>query len=117
MVRRRARFLMLVDKEYECDKCGVFSILQEHNQISKKCPKCKSKNFERRISSPAVSKLNDPRTIGSLIDRNNKRNPLSREKAFGVDAEKKLAAKDKFEKINRMSPEQKQKWIETGKGL
>lgn len=108
---------MLVDKEYECDKCGIVTILQQHNQISKKCPQCKSKNFERRISSPALAKLNEPRTIGALIDQNNKKNPLTREKTFGPDMQKKLDAQERFNKINNMSPEQKKKWIETGKGL
>jgi len=105
--------MALVTKEYNCPNCGDIEIFQTHTEISKKCPTCKAK-IERVISRPLVAKDGGPRTIGSQIDLNNKRNPLSREKAFGVGAEKKLEAQSRMKKIQRMTPEQKKKFIETG---
>lgn len=106
---------MLVVKEYLCDNCGNVEFLQSHKEIYKKCPNCKSKNIERTISSPIVAKDAAPRTIGSQIELNNKRNPLSREKTFGVDAEKKLENQSRLKKIANLNPEQMKKFIEDGK--
>lgn len=105
---------MLVIKEYECENCGRFEELQKHSSMFKKCPKCKSKNIERLISKPLVAKDNEPKTVGSMIERNNKRNPLTREKVFGVDAEKKLAEESKMKKLANMTPEQTKRYVEDG---
>lgn len=101
-----------VIKTYRCDNCGDIERFEEHTHISKKCWECKSSNIERIITPPIVSKNASPRTIGSLIERNNRRNPLSREKQFGQITEKKLAKENKLRKISKMTPEQKQKYIE-----
>lgn len=102
-----------VTKTYECPKCGDIEIFQSHKTTSKKCPTCKSK-IERVITAPAVAKDGNPRTFGSMIERNNKRNPLEREKVMGVNADKKLAAESKMRKLAKASPEQIKKYVETG---
>ena len=108
--------MAIVTKEYSCEKCGIISCEQHHEETTEVCWKCGGE-IEQYISAPLVAKLGGPRTVGSLIEQNNKNNPLTREKKFGVGAEKKLAQKEKLAKIARMTPEQKKKYIETGKGL
>lgn len=106
---------MLVIKEYECDNCGIIEDLQAHDKTHKKCWKCGSKKLERLISKPLISKDGGPRTIGSLIDQNNRRNPLSRERAFGPDAEKKIKAQERMKKIQNLdTPEKMNKFIRDG---
>lgn len=109
--------MTIVIKEYECENCGIFECYQQHTSQLKKCPTCKSKNIERLISAPIVAKDAAPRTVGSLIDKNNKKNPLSREKQFGEISEKKLDRGSKIQKIARMTPEQQNTYIRTGKGV
>jgi putative FmdB family regulatory protein len=106
--------MAIVTKEYNCQTCGEFELLQSHNDVLKRCPKCDSMEIERILSAPLVAKDGAPRTIGSQIDLNNKRNPLSREKAFGVGAEKKIKAKERMKKIQNLTPEQTRKFIERG---
>jgi putative FmdB family regulatory protein len=106
--------LAIVEKEYLCENCGEFSEFQQHSEVYKKCPKCKSKNIERLISKPLLSKDNEPRTIGSQIDRNNKRNPLTREKIFGVGAEKKLEKESYYKKIAGLTGEAKERFLKDG---
>lgn len=98
---------MIVTKEYECPKCGPIEIEQVHNRIAHKCPTCKSP-IERLIGLPIISKLGDPRTVGSQIELNNKRNPLTREQRVGgSDMEKKLKYREEVSKWGQMSDEQK----------
>lgn len=106
--------MAFVTKEYLCQTCGEFEILQSHTEQLKRCPTCNSIEIDRIISRPLIAKDGAPRTIGSQIDLNNKRNPLSREKAFGPDAKKKLEARERMEKIQKMTVEQKQRFIERG---
>lgn len=80
--------------------------------MARKCWECGSKQIERIITPPIVSKDGAPRTVGSYVARQNKRNPLTREKRFGEITEKKLSAEMRLRKISKMTPEQKQKYIE-----
>lgn len=106
--------MALVTKEYRCETCGEFELLQSHTDVLNRCPVCNSIELERVLSAPVVAKDGAPRTIGSQIELNNKRNPLSREKAFGPDADKKLKARERMKKIQNMTPEQTKKFIEKG---
>lgn len=103
-----------VFKEYSCPKCGHIEIYQHHSKQSKKCPECSSP-IERLISKPIVAKDGGPRTVGSQIELNNKRNPLTREKVFGVGAEKKIKEQERLKKIAKLdSPEKVKKFVEDG---
>lgn len=104
--------MTIVIKEYLCPNCGEIERSQEHDQISRKCWICKSPEIERRISVPIFSKNMEPRTVGTFAEKNGRKNPLTREKQFGQITEKKLSAETRLRKISRMTPEQKQKYIE-----
>lgn len=102
-----------VYKTYRCVNCGEFEILQSHKDILEVCPKCDC-YVDRLLSKPIVAKDSAPRTVGSLIELNNKRNPLTREKKFGVDAEKKMKEKERLNKISKLSGDGLKKFIEKG---
>jgi putative FmdB family regulatory protein len=105
-----------VIKEYECESCGNFEIWQDSSEMLEKCPECGG-DVERLISLPLISKLDEPRTIGTQIERNNKRNPLTREKMLGSEADfqRKAEQRAKNRKINSMTDQQKNEYIKTGK--
>lgn len=103
-----------VIKEYGCNFCGEkFEVFQHHTKVTKRCKNC-GKKVEQIISAPIISKLAEPRTVGSLIELNNKKNPLTREKIFGVDAEKKAKARDRMKKIQKLSGDGLKNFIEKG---
>lgn len=102
-----------VIKEYDCPKCGVIEIVQEHTKTSKKCPTCKCK-IERLISRPLIAKDKAPRTVGTLLEQNNKKNKLEREKTMGNVTEKKLERESFYRKLANASPEMKKRYIEKG---
>lgn len=102
-----------VIKNYECPKCGDIEITQSHKTISKKCPTCKSE-IERVLTAPLVAKDSEPRTVGGLIDKNNKKNKRGREKAMGDVTEKKLEKESHMRKLANASPQQVRRYVETG---
>ena len=107
-----------VIKEYECEICGPFEVEIRHDRQCRKCPKCKSTKIERLISRPVISKTAGPRTVGSLIEQNNRKNPLTREKIMGQSESehtKKSEQASKMRKLANMTPEQTEKYIHTGK--
>lgn len=105
--------MAIVVKTYDCPKCGAIEITQKHTEQSKKCPTCKSE-IERTLSAPLVAKDAEPRTIGSLMEQNNKRNKYEREKVMGENTEKKLAKQTHVRKLANATPEQKKRYIERG---
>lgn len=105
---------MLVEKEYRCENCGDFTEIQKHTETYERCPRCESREIDRLISLPIMSKDNSPRTLGAQIDLNNKRNPLSREKALNGQTEKKTKYQEKISKISRLDNEQKKRYVEKG---
>lgn len=102
-----------VYKTYRCINCGEFEILQYHKDILEVCPTCDC-YVDRLLSKPIIAKDSAPRTVGSLIELNNKRNPLTREKQFGVDAEKKMKQKERLDKISKLSGDGLKNFIERG---
>ena len=102
-----------VVKTYECPKCGDIEILQLHTEESKKCPTCKSE-IERVLTAPMLAKDSAPRTIGTLMEKNNKRNKYSREKSMGEATEAKLSKESHMRKLANASPAQTKRYIETG---
>jgi len=105
--------MALVTKTYDCPKCGGIEILQTHTEVSKKCPKCKSK-VERTLSAPIIAKDAAPKTVGSLIEQNNRKNKYKREKVMGEITEKKLEKESHFRKLANATPAQKKRYIEKG---
>lgn len=105
-----------VIKTYECPECGIIEREEAHTSCAKKCWICKSK-VDRIISAPIVSKDGGPRTVGALMDRNNKKNPLAREKRFQSAPTKESPQAAKLRAISKMTDAQKAAYIETGKGV
>jgi putative FmdB family regulatory protein len=106
--------MALVTKEYGCDVCiKKFEVFQNHTETLDKCPTCGS-NVEQIISAPIIAKVGGPRTIGSQIELNNKRNPLTREKIFGVDAEKKQKQRERLNKISKLDSSGMKNFLEKG---
>lgn len=102
-----------VTKEYLCEKCGEIEFIQNHEEVYKKCPVCKSP-IERLLSAAIIAKDGSPRTIGKLMEQNNKKNKHEREKVMGEITEKKLAKQAHFRKLANATPEQKKRYIEQG---
>lgn len=102
-----------VVKTYECPKCGDIEILQLHTEESKKCPTCKSE-IERVLTAPMLAKDSAPRTVGTMMERNNKRNKHGREQALKGISEQKLAKESHMTKLANASPAAKKRYIETG---
>ena len=107
--------MAIVIKTYECPKCGDIEITQSHKTISKKCPTCKSE-IERIITSPLIAKDAEPKTVGGLLDKNNRKNKLEREKVMGDIGitEKKLEKESRMRKLANASPQQIKRYVETG---
>lgn len=108
--------MAIVIKEFHCEKCdNTFEDHVKHTVRSKKCPTCKTK-CESLISLPSISKMGGPRTVGALMEQNNKKNPLSKEKALGSKEDlKKMEHQKHMKDLARMTPEQTKRYIETGK--
>lgn len=102
-----------VIKVYECPKCGDIEITQSHNATSKKCPTCKSK-IERVLSAPLIAKDAAPKTVGGLIDLNNRKKKHEREKAMGDITERKLEKESHMRKLANASPQQIKRYVEKG---
>lgn len=104
-----------VTKEYLCEKCGEIEFIQNHKEIYKKCPICKS-SIERLLSAAIVAKDGNPRTVGKLLEQNNKKNKLKREKVMGDIGvtEKKLEKESHMRKLANASPQQVKRYVETG---
>lgn len=101
-----------VVKTYECPKCGDIEILQLHTEESSKCPTCNSE-IERVLTAPMLAKDSAPRTVGTMMEKNN-RNKYSREKSMGEATEAKLSKESHMRKLANASPAQTKKYIETG---
>jgi len=110
--------------EYECPKCGSFEVVQSiHDEA---LTKCECGQPIERIVTGGLGFRGDPRTLGTLAERNTaKLGHYERESKFQAENE---ALKKKKEKapwwrpnttgINRkllnMTPEQTKRYIERG---
>lgn len=103
-----------VVKEYQCANCiDKITIYQHHSETTELCPNC-SGPIEQVISAPIIAKVGGPRTVGTQIEQNNKRNPLTREKIFGHDAEKKQNQKERLRKISKLDSSGMKNFLEKG---
>ena len=112
--------------EYECENCGhSFEIEQSiKDSVKKKCPECKKYKLERLISGGMCGFVRqEPTTVGQLGDANAKRERNSINEARAKREESKPKPEKSFynapdkkqrQKINRMSANQKYKYIMEG---
>ena len=108
--------------DYECSECGyykeVFQKFSEKPLV--RCPKCKKHKFRRVIlSAPHISVKGEPTTLQHLADRNTQKlgkyELESKMQADNMDKVKKdREANQLRNKINKMTPSQKKKYIEKG---
>ena len=108
--------------DYECSEGGyyeeVFQKFSEKPLV--RCPQCKKHKFRRVIlSAPHISVKGEPATIQHLADRNTqKMGRYELESKMQQDNMEKVK-KDREtnvlrDKINKMTPAQKKKYIEKG---
>ena len=106
--------------EYECQDCQYrFETEQSAKEKPlKKCPKCKKKSLERLLFAPLVSIRGNINTIGQLAEANTKKlGRYEKDKVIPPMTQEEKNQKDSKEhakKLNKLSPERKQKYIHTG---
>ena len=111
---------------FKCEKCNSMSVefwrVQEYDDNMKKvkCHQCKSKKVNREYSLDSIhATVKEIKTIGQLAEANTKKlgkygleeKMRKDNKIISKEAKDK---KDLMRKINKMTPEQKQKWIVEG---
>ena len=109
--------------DYTCYKCGFLweNVQQSINdQPKKKCPRCQKNTLNRLISLglPPIVK-GDANTLGQLAERNSKKMgkyKISEERGKYEEKIDKVSkeTQEQHRQINKMSPEQKKRFIENG---
>ena len=106
--------------DYACRHCG-FHQLDVYQSINDKplvgCPKCKKRTFERLISGGLTAFVTqEPTTIGQLADKNTRKNKSQLDEVAAKKRESEPQQPDVSyrKKINKMTPEQKHKYIMEG---
>jgi putative FmdB family regulatory protein len=124
---------------YICDTCKKEYSTYERifDDPHDKCKLCNDGNVVRKIFPPQVIN-SEPRTLGSLAEKNSAKMGVdelaARDEEYRTRKNERLARhigktnkdvttpetkceQEKMRKINKMTPEQKEKYIMTGKGL
>jgi hypothetical protein len=111
---------------FVCEKCKSYSVeywyVSEYDDKIKKskCHQCKSKKIHRAYDLDNVhTTVKEIKTIGQLAEANTKKlgkygleeKMLQDKKIVNKEQQEK---RDRIRKINKMTPEQKQKWITEG---
>ena len=113
--------------QYKCNSCKkkfeIFLTFEEYDKGNAACPKCYSDNVARRYdNTPYVTVTGEAKTIGQIADRNTKKNKskideyqaankTTKEKPWYYNKDATASRKE----INKMTKEQKQKYIMEGK--
>jgi len=108
---------------YRCDGCDFeFEATQSiKDKPLRKCHKCNRNALQRLLHAPICIMMNDVTTIGQLAEKNSKKigkYKLEELEANDPGIQKKKKNKEKKElhdKINKMTPQQKKRYIEEGK--
>lgn len=106
--------------DYGCHNCG--EILEDikqsiHDEALKKCPSCGQNALERVPYGGLGAFVKDVKTIGQLADKNfSKMGSYQRSELESKNKDKIVAKqkRDELKKINKMTAEQKTKYIITG---
>lgn len=108
--------------DFECEPCAYYTeIKQGPSEPSvKTCPLCKEETLKKVfISAPHISVRGEVKTLGQQADKNTKnmgRYELeAKNKANNMDLHQKhKEVSAQRRKINKMTPQQKVKWIKDG---
>lgn len=113
--------------DYVCEKCAynMIDVYQSiHDSALITCPNCKENSLQRVIHGGVGCFVKDVKTIGQLADKNwstlgtYKRSEIEAQSQSKVAKEPSLfsaAGKATKKEINKMTPEQKTKYIMEGK--
>lgn len=120
---------MGVRRDYLCSNCGHF-FEHYHSSIKekkRKCPQCGKNKLEAHFGDDRTvfHVYNDPTTFIHQADRNSKKKPHLAEKhehdrkeefekKYGMDYEQSKKEREKIEKINKMTDEQKENYMMNG---
>ncbi len=112
--------------DFECEPCSYYTeVFQNINDPSiLKCPICEQETLKKVFISPPMGFVRgEARTIGHQAERNTEKmgSYELQEKRAEDKKSRELNAKQKakrsqHQKINAMTPEQKVRYIKTGKG-
>lgn len=107
--------------QYECRGCSnAFSAFEKMSDDAQtKCNKCGEDSLYRVIFAPHFSIKTEPKTIGQLADQNWKKMGHYEREAKLIEDKvpqtiEKREKKQKLDKINSMTAEQKEKYIMEG---
>ena len=108
--------------DFECEPCAYYTEIRQgiYDSDVHLCPHCNKTTLRKVfINPPAISVVGEPSTIGHLADRNTKK--MGKYEKEDKNAENNIhqnkEAQDKKRlrnRINKMTPEQKVKWIKEG---
>tara|TARA_Y100000310_G_scaffold315845_1_gene366910 strand:+ start:2603 stop:2944 length:342 start_codon:yes stop_codon:yes gene_type:complete len=105
--------------EYKCEACGHFfteEISIKKYKRKKKCPSCKKHKLRRILSAPDISIGGESTTLGQLAESNTKKmgryelEEKQRQDNKELENLKRDTRKTQRE-INKMTPDQKKKYI------
>lgn len=129
---------------YRCEKCKKeFAIIAKkvEKPVNKRCPGCKITMERQVLGQPLIFVSQDPTTLGGLAEKNTQKmgtyeledkrkahedsmykgkETLLKEQGLisqGSTASERNKEAEELGKINRMTPEEKQKYVMTGEGL
>lgn len=112
---------MPVRRYYICDNCDhTFDISQGFNDEKlKKCPECNENSLYQDLSGQYSFVIGEPKTVGQLAERNTKKmGRYELEAKMVADGiPERIEKRKKIEKINKiskMTPDQKRKYIYEG---
>jgi len=108
--------------DFECEPCAYYTEIRQgpEDPDVHLCPHCNSPNLKKVfINFPSISVVGEANTIGQLMDRNTKKmgkyEIQDRNKKNNIHQDKEGQQKKELRnKINKMTTEQKVKWIKEG---
>ncbi len=113
--------------DFECSVCGALDEIIQHVDApsEKDCPVCNEKGTFRKVflTAPTAFVKGEPTTIGQWADKNTKAMGKYEKQAKEIQDQAQKHMKVDNDKqtqmraINRMTPEQKDRYIRTGKGV
>ena len=105
--------------DYLCKSCGcTFETKHGFNDSPSPCPKCEKTDLAQVFDNPPIVFVKgEPTTLGQLAERNTSsmgRYELENHRAEREEIHKQDDSKNTRRKINKMTPKQRQKYIEEG---
>lgn len=108
--------------DFECEPCAYYTEIKQgpHDADVHMCPHCNSPTLVKVfINPPSISVVGEANTIGQLMDRNTKKMGTyeiqDKNKKNNINQNQEvIKTRERRNKINKMTPQQKLKWIKEG---